>query len=1561
MSSISISFDPSHNPEMPTMVLMKKSGEMFGQLDSKSVVLKDQLVNASEITFVVKKYVDGEITPLWDKITNFKLVYCVEWNTVFEIKVDVDETNETTKTVYGTELAQSELSQIMLFNNEINTETDIARDDYANPTVLYKPNTPSESLLHRMLEKAPHYTILHVDDSIKNIQRTFSFDNVSLYDAFNQVAEEIDCVFIYNSRLDSNGDIIRGISVYDLETVCNDCGHRGDYIDNCPKCDSTNLTYGYGEDTTIFITADKLASDIQLSTDVGAVKNCFKLKAGDDLMTATVRNCSLDGSGYIWYISNKLKEDMSDELVEKLDNYDAFYSYYQNSYNPFSINTSGLNSTDAAKVHSELASNSSLITSYNNLINKYNTYTSDYHIISSSIIGYSELMKIYYDTISFYYYLNDSLMPTVTMSETNAQTEANKLNNQNLKNTAVQNLSSTTSVATVSSAILAMAKVLVDTNYQVKIVDEESTFTYSQSQSKWRGKFVVTNYSDDSDTYTTAFQTIDISSDYATFIKQKVEAALAKTKTDTIASINDLFKLSDTKFKNELKRYSLQRLKAFHDACQGCLDILQQQGIANDRNEDNDEPTSMYSTIYLPYYNKLGFIQSEMDVRQSELDIIQGKFDENGGVLKQGVQTVLQKEIDTIQSNLNLQEYLGNNLWLELLTYRREDIYSNDNYISDGLDNTELFDKATEFIQTAKTEIKKSATLQHTITATLKNLLVMKEFSSIVNYFKVGNWLRIQIDDVIYKLRLVDYEIDFDNLENINITFSDVTVDNSGTSSIKDVLSQASNMTTTYNTVTRQAKKGSEGANVLDNWVDNGLMTTKTKIVDSADNQDIVWDKHGLLCREYDSVTGTYGDKQLKLINKGLYLTDNNWRTAKAGIGNFVFFNPSANNGEGEYQEAYGVIADTIVGNIILGKSVGIYNTKNSLTMDEDGFVLTTNGTNNNETQSVFTIRRKTVSNGVKSFKDMFYIDSNGYVTINGGVKIDIDGESGNSTMVEMVDGKITTHITDGLADGGLIESSISQTAGEIRSEVNSTYETKTDATTKKINLESSISQTAAQIRSTVSSAVSKYDTTGYTITISGYGAPTTSPNSFAASSYNGKYYLDQNNGKLYLSNGSSWSNPTTLKLITTNLQTQISQNATDITSKVSSGDVHTIIQQTPEDVRIAWNGISNYISFENAAIKIKNSSNNLLMQLNNSGMNLYDGSSTLLSRLNSNGISLYESDGNSGSRLTMRMNRGGANYYNEGNYTGKIGTNKMVGDATIRGLTFNLETVADGDTARYMSWAYRDNSSDTAYTIKMAYYTNDFNYTNSSNVQQSWKKGFHFADNVYFRYDAHIGDNGYIGDYNDGIIFENTVDGSTNSFLRITGGRGATVKLDKDVEVGADMGKLSSSIDFYMNNHKIYDSAITSSSDARLKKNISSSSEKALSLLEKIDVSQFDWIETNEHIAAGFIAQQLQDVIPQAVLENPETTRLSIRTDILIPYIVKAIQELTDCIGTDNKYKNALQAIGVTTSKIKKKWEDKTSLSDKNKFISKTKIEPPIIEKPSEKEKRNKKIILPG
>ena len=58
--------------------------------------------------------------------------------------------------------------------------------------------------------------------------------------------------------------------------------------------------------------------------------------------------------------------------------------------------------------------------------------------------------------------------------------------------------------------------------------------------------------------------------------------------------------------------------------------------------------------------------------------------------------------------------------------------------------------------------------------ATLNNLLAIPKFNLLVESFEVGNWIRVQVDDRVYKLRLVEYEISYGDFDSISVKFSDV-------------------------------------------------------------------------------------------------------------------------------------------------------------------------------------------------------------------------------------------------------------------------------------------------------------------------------------------------------------------------------------------------------------------------------------------------------------------------------------------------------------------------------------------------------------------------------------------------------------------------------------------------------------------------------------------------------------------------------------------------------------------------------------------------------------------
>lgn len=956
--AIKIYFDASHNAEIPTFVVANKNGNKIGQIDNiTDIDTKDYMNDCPEVSFTVHKFANGKLCSYWDYIRDFKLVWCKEWDVWFEMEVELNESDETIKNVSLKRLGECELSQINLYDIEINTEDDIKRDDYKEPTILYNPSNSKASLLNRIFEKAPHYSIRHVDSTIAKIQRTFSFNNKSIKDALDDIAEEINCLVVYESNSDSNGKIQRTISLYDLESNCLDCGHRGEYTDICPKCGSKNISEGYGEDTTICVSTEDLGDEISLEIDADNVKNCFKLEAGDDLLTATVANCNPNGTGYLWYISDEIKEDMSNELVEKLDSYDKDYQYYRDKY--------------------QATIDVGILTKYNDLVAKYREYDETIEKIVSPIVGYSNVMKAYYNTIDFLLYLTSGLMPTVGMSETSAKEQAALITRDNISPVAVTN-ASYISLATADSTILGMTKVVVDSRYQVKVKQS------SLSGKVWTGNFTVTNYSDEEDTYDSNTITVDINDDYAIFIEQKIKKSIKSNVKNTSDSysgdITSLFELDLDNFKIEIKKYGLNSLTSFNDACQACIDIMIEQGVADSKSWADKNP-NLYEVLYIPYYQKLQALQAEIKVRENEILIISNS--EN----KSGLQEHIKEIRNTIQSKLNFEKYLGTALWLEFCSYRREDTYDNSNYVSDGLNNAELFDKALEFIEVAQKEIYKSANLQHKISTKMKNLLVIKEFEPLVKYFSCGNWLRIKIDNELYKLRLLQYSINYDNIQDISVTFSDVIKISDGISDTKDILEQASSMSSSYDTIKKQASQGASSSDKLNDWIGKGLDMTTMKIVNDANNQNIMWDSHGFWCREYDEITDSYSDNQLKIINKGLYLTDDNWKTSRAGIGNFIYYDPR----DKTYKEGYGIIADTICSNLILSEEVGIFNADSSVEIGKEGIVITTD--TNGKSQNVFTVRKATTDiNGNAAYTSQMYIDDEGNVVLGNGAKIMWDG-----------------------------------------------------------------------------------------------------------------------------------------------------------------------------------------------------------------------------------------------------------------------------------------------------------------------------------------------------------------------------------------------------------------------------------------------------------------------------------------------------------------------------------------------------------------------------------------
>lgn len=951
--------------ETPTLLLQHKNFETIGNggiTNVSGLTYKNNFNDANEISFKIHKFNNGIKHPLWDQLVDFRIIYIPELKERFQIAVSVDEEDpdDLSKSITGTALCESELSNINLHGVQINTETDMTNDLYDEnfPTVLYRdpndydsadnlkiwakskydylrdtsayPTTASvitrkkyilthASLLHRVLEKAPHYSIAHVDSTLKELSTVheFTFDGTDTLSALkNDIAEAYHCLFSFNSEQ-------RTISVYDLYSTCTECNYRGDFLDTCPECGSTKVINKYGEDTNVLINSTNLTKSITLESNQDSLKNCFYVTGADDLMNATIRNINPNGSQYIYYFYDDVLSDMPDNLKNKLKSYDTLYNEIQTTR--------------------KMALDSTKVTNYNNVVTsvtkKFANVSDDdkdkvtFNKLANPLVGYSSLIAARYDATDLYYYINDSMMPVIDIDGLGVQDSLTSIKNgiSALGGVAVTKVSSISS-SVVRNTLEKLCQVFCSTAYYDISVETKSLSAYNTSTKTktYSCTVMITSLTqqDENEEYLTG--SVDITctvlENNEKYIEQKIKRMTAESKKLKDKQITS-FDLSDADFKKELTYYSLTELTNMYTEFQACQDIVT-NGFTEDSVDvqyNNSELKKKYQKFYA---NRLTWINNEIKTRTSELNSVKAIFDpvKSTGVL----QTLKQ----SIQKELDLQKYLGTDLWNLFYSYRREDDYNNSNYSSTGLNNTELIKRATELFKAAQRELYKAGNLQYSINTTMGNLLALPEFKPIVDKFEVGNFIKVGIDEKVYSLRLLSYQVDYDNLTEISVEFSTVEKIYSGYSDVESVLQSAKSMSTSYSSVKDQVDKSKGTTKTVSDWTNNGLLGDNISFSNSKE-QTVTLTKNGLLARSWDDVYNEFSLKQLKIVNNGLYLTKDGWETIETGVGRFTYTDINGN-----LVEDYGIIAKTVVGNLIIGKELQIYNEDKSIVIDENGLTI---------------------------------------------------------------------------------------------------------------------------------------------------------------------------------------------------------------------------------------------------------------------------------------------------------------------------------------------------------------------------------------------------------------------------------------------------------------------------------------------------------------------------------------------------------------------------------------------------------------------------------------------
>lgn len=146
------------------------------------------------------------------------------------------------------------------------------------------------------------------------------------------------------------------------------------------------------------------------------------------------------------------------------------------------------------------------------------------------------------------------------------------------------------------------------------------------------------------------------------------------------------------------------------------------------------------------------------------------------------------------------------------------------------------------------------------------------------------------------------------------------------------------------------------------------------------------------------------------------------------------------------------------------------------------------------------------------------------------------------------------------------------------------------------------------------------------------------------------------------------------------------------IESSVNTGNFGTTLSQNAYYVKVAWNGISNYVQFENG------------------GLNFYEGDNTQ-------------------NNLRARIDDGNYTFWRDGYNLGNMGTGYYKFDPQKKGIQFHLEY--DG---WFMGWAYKQKRTDNFYTWKWYYTSGSVGDTYADTLNAGCNTNFRWNEIWYFK-----------------------------------------------------------------------------------------------------------------------------------------------------------------------------------------------------------------------------------
>ena len=299
---------------------------------------------------------------------------------------------------------------------------------------------------------------------------------------------------------------------------------------------------------------------------------------------------------------------------------------------------------------------------------------------------------------------------------------------------------------------------------------------------------------------------------------------------------------------------------------------------------------------------------------------------------------IYQNQRKATHTNLSISNYLTADEIVALGDYTLADVYENPYIVPlDGMTYEETQNLAFELLDGAFETLERVSQPTFDFSVETVNLMFDKEHEDYVNIIEqngLGCRVHVEFEDGHwYNPVLMGISVEYDAPDKCELVFGSNYHAKMSEDLYAECFQQAAKTSATVSSALHSWLNPMESQSLspMREFMEGALNAAVNKII-NANNQSTVIDQFGIWGRKITD--DGYSPKQIKIINNGLYMTDDNWDTCKLALGEIDI--------PGTADSAYGIASEVLIGNLILGEALKIMNANNTFTIDENGVNLTT-------------------------------------------------------------------------------------------------------------------------------------------------------------------------------------------------------------------------------------------------------------------------------------------------------------------------------------------------------------------------------------------------------------------------------------------------------------------------------------------------------------------------------------------------------------------------------------------------------------------------------------------